>query len=270
MSFRQSLNGTLDSNRTINRYDKLNQKTKAIRKQCWKRLLCSLFLGSFLTIFLNFITSVVGYGDAMRSLACTVIQYILIIFINNLMFSSFMSCVSQKCKESVFIHYIHFLVPQLVCGLILTVIQIIITNLLSTFAFFDSHIYIVISLIISLYFTLMNAMVSYQIFKEEKSISTILKKAFQILKNYWKELFLLSLMFITWSFFANIIVSQLVYEVMQSVNFTGNVFHVLLYLHEYSLLSIVVLFYIINFLFGGFLEIKVLLAVAFLVDYKDF
>ena len=45
------LNGTLDSNRTINRYDKLNQKTKAIRKQCWKRLLCSLFLGSFLTIF---------------------------------------------------------------------------------------------------------------------------------------------------------------------------------------------------------------------------
>lgn len=132
---------------------------------------------------------------------------------------------------------------------------------------FSAKLNLVVSILINLSFTMVNAGVSFCVLDAEKNVKKILKKAFSLVINNWKVLLMFSLLFITWNFVSNIILASIFYNQITNIQSINNIFHALLFKREYVLLLKVIIFYLINMIVTAYLEIYILLALA--MFYED-
>ena len=82
--FKETFNNVLDTNKTINMYDRMKRKIKAEKKNHIAQLIGPLMIGNVLTILTSFIISIVAYGNSGLYLWMTTLQYLFLVLMNNL------------------------------------------------------------------------------------------------------------------------------------------------------------------------------------------
>lgn len=266
--FKETFNNVLDTNKTINMYDRMKRKIKAEKKNHIAQLIGPLMIGNVLTILTSFIISIVAYGNSGLYLWMTTLQYLFLVLMNNLIFAIYLKFIrNEKMNIEDVKHYLHFLVIQITCAITLSFIQTIMYNTVLQICSFSAKLNLVVSILINLSFTMVNAGVSFCVLDAEKNVKKILKKAFSLVINNWKVLLMFSLLFITWNFVSNIILASIFYNQITNIQSINNIFHALLFKREYVLLLKVIIFYLINMIVTAYLEIYILLALA--MFYED-
>lgn len=266
--FKETFNNVLDTNKTINMYDRMKRKIKAEKKNHIAQLIGPLMIGNVLTILTSFIISIVAYGNSGLYLWMTTLQYLFLVLMNNLIFAIYLKFIrNEKMNIEDVKHYLHFLVIQITCAITLSFIQTIMNNTVLQICSFSAKLNLVVSILINLSFTMVNAGVSFCVLDAEKNVKKILKKAFSLVINNWKVLLMFSLLFITWNFVSNIILASIFYNQITNIQSINNIFHALLFKREYVLLLKVIIFYLINMIVTAYLEIYILLALA--MFYED-
>lgn len=261
--FKDTFNHILDTNKTINRYDRMKRKIKEEKKNHIAQLTGPLVIGNGLTILSSFIISIVGYGNSGLYLWMTVIQYLFLVLMNNLIFAIYLKFIrNEKMDIEGAKHYLHFFVVQIACAITLSFIQTFMNNTVLQICSFSAKLNVIVSILINLSFTMVNAGVSFCVLDAEKNVKKILKKAFLLVFNNWKVLLMFSLLLITWNFVANIIFASIVYNQITNIQTINNIFHALLFKQEYVLFLKVIAFYLINMVVTAYLEIHVLLSLA--------
>lgn len=260
-------NTFLNTNPFVNKYDYLKTKVSEYARQHRLFLWILLLIGSVVTTFIVFLTSIIQYSASLSGVLTFIIQFALCTLVNNFVFAFFVLRVrNQKMSQEYLKIFFQTSYLQFICAFAITVIQTVTLRLVVNVALISQTIYLFLSLCVSLICTLANAIVAFHIIDGEKKILHILQNAFSLLMKNWKELFFLSLIFISWSYFASLIYSGYVIPDYQPVINTNNVFLNLMAAKQYGLLQTTLLFHLLNFAIGAFLEIKPLLSVAYLYD----
>ena len=260
---RDKYNDFLDNNRLINSASDLKDKIKEIKKNHVLYLLGALVIGSVLTLLLSFTASVIGFGDAGSYFLISLLVNFICTIINNIIFVVFLKRTrNQKIISEDIVYVIKKWLPQLLCLLILSVTQTLVTILALNVTAVIPMLNVLLSLVISLVFTLMNAMVAFRVYDSHTKLREILPGACSVLSKNWKSLLFISLLFITWSYVSNVAFTNLLFSQIQEVQGINNIFHALLQQRDYMNLMYVAGFYGLNYVVAGFLEIDILLGLA--------
>lgn len=265
INLKNSFNRVLDENIVINNISECKASIKQKKKGHVFHLLILLILGSISTLFLSFISSVVGYGDTSRYLLSTMVTNFISVFINNLIFIAFLKRIrNEKYDGSEIPYFASKLLTQVLCALLLSIAQSFVMVCLLQITTYIPTLNVITSILISVFFTLLNAMVAYRIYDRKTKIKEIIPGAFSLIARNWKVLFFIALLFITWSFVSNVAFTNLLYSHIQTPQGINNIFHALLSQHDFHNIVKVGGFYAINYIVGGFLEIDILIGLALL------
>lgn len=263
------LNDFLDNNIIINSTSELKDKIKVCRKHNVPYLLGLLVIGSVSTLLLSFIASVMGYGNPSMYFLITLLTNFIAVFINNIIFACFLKqSKKERISPSDISLFVNRIGTQILCSILLSLAQSIVTIALLQITAIVPTLNVVTSILISVVFTLLNALVAFRICDGKKHIKGILPGAGNLLMKNWKALLFISVLFITWSYISNITFSNMLYSQIQQTQGVNNIFHALLQVRDYSNLVKVASFYGMNYLIAGFLEIDILLGLALLYN-KD-
>lgn len=263
INLKNSFNRVLDENVVINNLSDCREKIKELKKGHVIHLLVLLVLGSVSTLFLSFLSSVVGYGDTPRYLIVTLVTNFISVFINNLIFVAFLKRTrNEKFDGTEIPYFASKLLTQILCAILLSMTQSIVLVCLLQITAYIPTLNVVTSILVSLIFTLMNAMVAYRIYDRKTKIKEIIPGAFSLITKNWRVLVFLSMLFITWSYVSNVAFSSLLYSHIQTPQGINNIFHALLSQHDFVNIAKAGGFYFINYIVGGFLEIDILLGLA--------
>lgn len=267
VNFKKSFNSFLDNNSFLNGYDGLRSIIKGYKKNNIPYLVGALVVGSVLSVVVAFFASVIGYGNTGTYFISTIIQYIVCIWISNVVFVVFIKKVRDKKLESDdYMIMIKTISVQVLCAILIVLIQNFVMMAANVVAMINVRLYLFLSIAISWLFTMLNALIAYHIFDKEKKIKDIFSKSFNIILKNWKILFILSMIFIAWTFLSNLLFSTMISGQLEQVQNINNIFHSLLFSKNYSLFYKVVLYNIINFIVSGFFELDFLLALAYIYD----
>lgn len=265
INLKNSFNRVLDENVVINNLSDCREKIKELKKGHVIHLLVLLVLGSVSTLFLSFLSSVVGYGDTPRYLLSTLVTNFLAVFINNLIFVAFLKRIrNEKFDGTEIPYFASKLLTQILCALILSITQSFVMVCFLQITAYIPTLNVVTSILVSVIFTLMNAIVAYRIYDRKTKIKEIIPGAFSLITKNWKVLFFISLLFITWSFVSNVAFTNLLYSHIQTPQGINNIFHALLSQHDFTNIAKTGGFYAVNYIVGGFLEIDILIGLAIL------
>lgn len=266
-SIRDKFNDVLSNNVVINDAYDLKENAKKMQKGNTNRLLRNLLIGSYCTMLLSFMASVIGYGDSGKYMLVVLVTNFIAVLINNLVFITFLKCTR---KESLTLDdgvmYLKKIVTQVLCAILLTIAQTAITTCVLQITILIPTLNVISSIFISLIFTILQALSAYYIFDGETKVRTVLPKAFSIFSHNWRSVLMMSMLFVVWSYVFNVMFTQLLYSHIQQQQGINNIFHSLLQQHDYRNLLYMNLFYLVNYIIAGYLEIKILLGVSLLYN----
>lgn len=266
-SIRDKFNDVLSNNVVINDAYDLKENAKNMQKGNTNRLLRNLLIGSYCTMVLSFMASVIGYGDSGKYMLVVLVTNFIAVLINNLVFITFLKCTRKESltlDDSVM--YLKKIVTQVLCAILLTLCQTAITTLVLQITILIPTLNVISSIFISLIFTILQALSAYYIFDGETKVRTVLSKAFSIFSHNWRSVLMMSMLFVVWSYVFNVMFTQLLYSHIQQQQGINNIFHSLLQQHDYRNLLYMNLFYLVNYIIAGYLEIKILLGVSLLYN----
>lgn len=268
IAIKDRFNDLLSTNLTLNFASDLNERAKKLQKGNTFNLLRNLLIGSYATMLLSFAASVFGFGNSGNYLMITMITNLIGVFINNLVFVSFLKCIdNEKLNGEDTSYFLKKFPIQIACALLLTVCQSLINIIVLQATMVIPTLNVIASILMSLIFTLINAIVAFQIYDHKNNVRDLIKDAFTIFAKNWKSLLFLSMLFIVWSYGFSIAFANLLYGQLQQQQGINNIFHSLLSQHDYINFGKVNLFYLINYLIAGYLEIRIFLALA--LSYRD-
>lgn len=268
IAIKDRFNDVLSTNLTLNFASDLNERAKKLQKGNTFKLLRNLLIGSYATMLLSFVASVFGFGNSGNYLMITMITNLIGVFINNLVFVSFLKCIDNEKLNSEDTSYFLKKFPiQIACALLLTVCQSFVNIIVLQATMVIPTLNVIASILMSLIFTFINAIVAFQIYDRKNNVRDLIKDAFTIFAQNWKSLLFLSMLFIVWSYGFSIAFTNLLYGQLQQQQGINNIFHSLLSQHDYINFGKVNLFYLINYLIAGYLEIRIFLALA--LSYRD-
>lgn len=268
IAIKDRFNDLLSTNLTLNFASDLNERAKKLQKGNTFNLLRNLLIGSYATMLLSFAASVFGFGNSGNYLMITMITNLIGVFVNNLVFVSFLKCIdNEKLNGEDTSYFLKKFPIQIACALLLTVCQSIINIIVLQATMVIPTLNVIASILMSLIFTFINAIVAFQICDHKNNVRDLIKDAFTIFVQNWKSLLFLSMLFIVWSYGFSIAFTNLLYGQLQQQQGINNIFHSLLSQHDYINFGKVNLFYLINYLIAGYLEIRIFLALA--LSYRD-
>lgn len=267
LAIKDRFNDILSTNVTLNEANDLNENVKRLQKGNTLRLLRNLLIGSYATMLLSFAASVFGYGDSNKYLMITILTNFVGVIINNLIFVSFLKCEREdRLKEEDVSYFVKKFVLQAVCALLLSLCQSFVNVFVLQATIYIPTLNVIASIMVSLIFTLLNALIAFQIYEGQGKVKQLLMTAFSIFSKNWRSLLFLSLLFITWSYGFSVAFTQMLYGQLQQQQGINNIFHSLLQQHDYINFWKVNLFYLVNYIVAGYLEIKILLSLACVYD----
>lgn len=268
LAIKDRFNNMLSTNTALNTASDLNEKTKQLQKGNNLRLLRNLLIGSYATMLLSFMASVFGYGSSSGYLLMTLATNFIGVLISNIIFVSFLKCTDHQklTGEDVTLLLKKFLL-QAVCALLITLLQSFTNIILLQATIYIPTLNVLASILTSLIFTMINALIAFQIYDGTAKVKTLLSNAFSVFTKNWRSLLFMSMLFMAWSYVFSIAFTLLLYGHLQQQQGINNIFHSLLQQHDYANFGKVNLFYLINYLVAGYLEIKILLALA--ISYKS-
>lgn len=269
-NLKKSFNDFLDTNLFVNQYESTRSVLKKYKKGSTLYLLSILFMGSTLTILLDFITSVIGYNNPIGYLGCSIFLYVFCILMNNLIFYAFVRCVRhEKLKMEDLKNTIRLMFVQVVCAIMVSLVQNFFLTAGVTIFSFNIRLSVIVNIIISWVFTIFNALVAFQIYDNKKGIKNIFIKAYDILWDNWKVLLMISILFLSWKFISSIAFTDIVASEIVQVQNINNIFHTLLFSKNYVMLTNVIIFNVVNFIVSGYLEISFLIPLAHFYDIEE-
>ena len=266
---KKSFNDFLDSSIFVNKYDLTRTVVKDSKKGNTLYLLMLLIVGSVITLLLDFITSVIGYNNPGRYLAYSLFTYLFCILMNNMIFYAFVRCVRhQKLQKEDLRTMIKMAGIQIVCAILLSLVQNFFLTAGVTALSFNVKVSVIVSIIITWFFTMLNAVVSFQIYDHKKGVKNLFTTAYEIVIDNWKVLGMISLLFLSWKFISSVAFTDIVATEIVQVQNINNVFHALLFAKNYAVLSQVLIYNVVNLIVAGYFEIYFLLALAYFYDLK--
>lgn len=270
MQIKETFNNFLDTNVFVNKYDQTRDALKSSKHGNTLYLLSLLVITSIVTTFLDFVISVMGYNNPGTYLLCNIIFYVISILLNNLIFYAFVRCVRhERLNISDLKIMIKFIGIQLVCAFSMSLVQnFLLTTGVMLFSF-NAKFSVMVNLLITWFFTMMNALIAFQIYDQKKGIKNIIINAYSTVIDNWKVLLMISILFISWKFVSSLAFTDIVSTEIIKVQNINNVFHTLLYQKNYIMLRNVVLFNLVNFVVAGYFEINFLMALAYLYDSSE-
>lgn len=258
-------NSFLDGNTMMNSLSELKDEIKKVKKGKIGYLLSALLIGSVSTLLLSFIASVFGYGDSTSYLIIVCITNVISVMINNIVFTCFLKSTSdERVSLDDVAYFVKKFVPQILCVILLSIGQMLVSRVFLQVTAYIPTLNVVISIAVSLFFTMMNALVAFCIFVGVTKVREILPQCFTIITRNAKVLIIISVLFVCWSYVCNVAFTNMLYAQLQQTQGINNIFHALLQQHDYMNLLKVSGFYGINYIIGGFLEIDILIALALL------
>lgn len=267
MSIRDKFNHMLSNNTALNAAYDIKEHVKQVQKGNTVRLLRNLLIGSYSTMLLSFLASVIGYGASGKYLLVVIISNFLGVIINNLVFVTFLQTERGVCLDLEGVRsYLHKAIPQLLCAVLLTLCQSVVTTAVLQITSFVPTLNVVSSIVISLVFTALQALTAFHIFDGTTTIKVVISNSFTLFLKNWKSLLMLSMLFITWSYGFNVAFAQLLYNHLEQQQGINNIFHSLLQQQDYRNFLYMNLFNLVNYLVAGFLEIKIILGIAHIYE----
>lgn len=264
---RDRYNDFLDQNQTINSASDLKEHIKKYKKGHTLSLLGVLILGSVITLLLSFGASIIGYGDAGSYFFIALLVNFISVVVNNIIFTVFLKRIREdKVNGDDIAYFMKQIIPQLFCLILLSIAQSMVTMALLQLTIFIPMLNVVISILTSTIFTLLNALVAFRIYDRKTKVRDIIPGAWNILTKNWKSLLFISILFITWSYVSNVAFTSLLYSQIQQVQGVNNIFHSLLQQQDYMNLMYVAGFYGVNYVVAGYLEIDLLLGLGILYE----
>lgn len=265
VNVKQKFNKILDENMMINSITELKEEIKFLRKGNALKLTSLLIFASVCTMFMSFVSSIAGYGNASRHLAASLAANIITVWINNLIFIAFIKRVRNETYDGTEISYFTGkILPQIICAMLLSLCQSFVMVCLVQVTSFIPKLYVVVSILVSTFFTLLNAMAAFRIYDRKTKVKNILPGAFRMLARYGRVIIFISLLFLTWSYVSNMAFNGLLMSQIQIPQGINNIFHSFLNQHDYMNMMKVGGYYAANYLVGGFLEVDLLLGLAVL------
>lgn len=267
INVKQRFNKLLDENTVLNSMSEIREEVKRLRKHHVIRLLLLLILASVFTMLMSFMSSVMGLGNTNRYMVTSLAVNILSIWINNIIFIAFIKRVRNETYDgSELAYFAKMFLPQILCALLLTMIQTLVLGLLSQFLILIPGAIVFFTIIVSIFFSLMNALVAFRIYDRRHNVRNILPGSFKLLSGHIRVIFLISLLFITWSGISNVAFNNLLMVYLQIPKGFHNIFHALLQQRAYTDVMKTGGYYALNYIVGGFLEVDVLLGLAVLYE----
>lgn len=262
-SIRDKYNRFLDSNPALNAFGSIQDEVKRHRKGHIIQLVGALTFGGFLSLFLSLLASIMGYGNTGATTAYTLLASAINMVVSNIIFGLFLLRVREESFSFEIVRrYFKLIVVQLLCGVVLAVAQTFALNFALTLTAFDARLNTLTSIFVSVVFTLFNALVAFRVLDGTHRVRDIMPGMFSVIGRHWVPLVFLGMLFLVWSFAANVMYASLLYDQITAVQSINNVFHALLNQHEFALAGQVCLFYLVNFVVGGFFECGLLLGLA--------
>ena len=266
--FIDRFNYILSTSVILNDAHDLNERTKQVQKRNVIYLLRNLLIGSYATMFLSFAASVLGFGGATKYLMMTLLTNFIGVLINNIVFISFLKCSEgKKLTGDDFNLMLKKFFLQAVCAFLITILQTFVNIMVLQATVLIPTLNVVASILISLIFTMINALIAFRIYDDVTKIRDLFSNAFSVFTKNWKSLLFLSMMFIAWTYVFSVAFTDLLYSHLQQQQGINNIFHSLLQQHDYMNFWKVHLFYLVNYVVAGYLEIKILLALV--ISYND-
>lgn len=267
MGFRDAYNRFLDNNSPLNDLDRVRRAVREARRGHVPALLGALVAGALCSLALSFLASILGYGNVMMSLVWSLVTAVVNMLASNIVFSVFLIRVREgRLTGEVVQRYLQTIVTQVLCMAVLAMGQTLASSMVGQILAFSAHASTFGSVAVSMIFTLASASVAYHIYDGERRVGTILRESFITMGRNWAPLLGLSILFMAWTVFINVAYVNLLYGQITQVQTINNVFHALLSVGDFALLGQVALFYAINYIVGGLLEIAPLLGLAVCYD----
>lgn len=267
INVKQRFNKLLDENTVLNSMSEIREEVKQLRKHYVLRLLLLLILASVFTMLMSFISSVIGFGNTNRYMVTSLTVNVLSIWINNTIFIAFIKRVRNEAYDgSELAYFAKMFLPQILCALLLTIAQTLVLSLLSQFLILIPGASVFFTIIVSIFFSLINALVAFRIYDRKHKVRNILPGSFKLMAGHIRVIFFISLIFITWSCISNVAFNNLLLVHLQIPKGFHNIFHALLQQHEYMEVLKTGGYYAVNYIVGGFLEVDVLLGLAVLYE----
>ena len=132
-----------------------------------------------------------------------------IVLVNNIMYCGILKRVrNEKMKfEDIVFYFYHFL-PQICCIWIISIIQTLAMSfllpLLSTSIIFGQ----LISIILSLFFLLLNINIAFLVYDKEFRIIVLLKRSLQNVKTQWSQIYFPCSAMVLWTFLDYMVIQQ--------------------------------------------------------------
>lgn len=265
VNVKQRFNKLLDENIALNSVSEIRIEVKQLRKHHVAKLLLLLILASVFTMLMSFMSSVIGYGDISRYMITTLVANMLSIWINNTIFIAFIKRVRNETYDgSELSYFAKKFLPQILCSILLSITQTLVLICLAQILVVIPSMLVFITIIVSIFFSLMNALVAFCIYDQKHKIKNIILGSFKLLAKHIRVIFFISLIFITWSCISNVFFNNLLLVHVQIPQGIHNIFHALLQQHAYMEILKTGGYYAMNYIVGGFLEVDVLLGLALL------
>lgn len=269
VNVKQRFNKLLDENTVLNSMSEIRDEVKKLRKHHVVKLLLLLVGASVFTMLMSFIASVVGYGDSSRYVMTSLVTNILSIWVNNVIFIAFLKRVRNETYDgSEFTYFAKMFLPQILCVILLSIAQTFVSICFTQVIVFIPTMSVFVTVIVSIFFTLMNALVAFRIYDRNHKVRKILPGSFSLMGSYFRAIFFISLLFITWSCISNVAFNNLFLVNIHIPNGINNIFHALLQQHAYMDIAKAAGYYALNYIVGGFLEVDVLLALAVVYQHN--
>lgn len=269
IGIKDKFNNMLSNNAALNAAYGVKEHVNQAQRGNTIRLLRNLLIGSYSTMILSFMSSVVGFGAPGKYLMVVMISNFFGVVINNLVFITFLKTEQGlRLNMEDVSNYVMKFIPQLVCAIGLALFQAAVTTAVLQITSLVPTLNVVSSIAISLVFTALQALTAFHIFDGTTKIRDAISGAFALFYKNWKSLLMLSMLFITWSYVFNVAFTQLLYSHLQQQQGVNNIFHSLLQQHDYRNFLYMNLFYLVNYLVAGFLEIKIILGVAHIYEKR--
>ena len=266
-AIRDCFNRFLSANPQLNAYESIRQAVKGYRRGHTAGLVGVLVAGGASSLALSLLVSVVGYGNQGATLPASLAASVVSMMVSNLVFAVFLARVrKERLTGDAAGRFLRLIVTQIMCAVVLSFAQTLALQLVTELLAFNARTAVLAQLFVSTAFSMVNAVVAFRIYDGEKRFGRIFPGALKLLGCNWMPLTMLAVLFIGWSFVANVAYANLLSDNLSQVQAINNVFHALLNSRDYPLLGQVSLFYAVNYVVGGYFETYPLPGLAHLYE----
>ena len=204
MSLRDSYNRFLDTNQAFNELGSVQSAIRSSARGNAIRLTAALALGGMLSLALSLFASVMGYGNPGLSMLYSLAFSVVNMLVSNVIFGMFLLAARAERMDMGIVRLFGQRLPlQICCGVVLAIAQSLSLSLVLQLTAFDARLNTLASILISITFTVCNAVVAFRIVDGARRFGDIMPGIFRALGRHWLKHAARAIIFFELSFSAN-------------------------------------------------------------------